>query len=264
MVGSRWDAVFIVVDTNVLLHSIEQIERLVTHISSINMQLYVPRVVLGELDNLKKSSHAARGASRFLELQATRLNKKVCIEPASRHPAARDESNDDVILKACMGLPNCVLLTNDGNMRLKAGAQKIRCVDPAGKAPEALYREVINAIDEIEFMEYQMEGDELSRHEAQKSRAAEHLYRTKVKPVFVREVGASMVDHFIRDESSMTLDALLKIVLKHYSLFHSELPRGGRGVIEQVSRDLKKQDADVRDQLETLYLLFGLSPREIP
>jgi rRNA-processing protein FCF1 len=260
MAESDW--VFLVLDTNVLMSSLDTLESLMAHINPINMQIYVPEVVVRELDNLKKRSPEANRASLFLEYHAARANPKVVIEPVSEYTPAAGKS-DDIILGECKKIKHPFLLSNDINLRLKAISSGVKCICPGERSAGSIFKEVISKVKHIDFMEYHLPEDNVIAETVEKNRIAKAIYYSKVRPVFVKEVGEEMIKHFIKNEQSITLETLLRTVLKNYSIFHSLLPKNGKNVLRKTLQSLRDNKSDFEENMESILFIFGMSSLEV-
>ncbi|KAH8340633.1 hypothetical protein KR059_003125, partial [Drosophila kikkawai] len=132
------DHTYFVLDTNILMHNIKFVEALTEVIlpGTVGSMLYIPYVVIKELDKLKISSENkrvqfARQAIRYLN---TKFDESLQIQAQSALEAAEHlidvDSPDDSIINCCLQLkeqvPNLMLLTNDNNLRLKGIASDIQ------------------------------------------------------------------------------------------------------------------------------------------
>ncbi|KAH8288292.1 hypothetical protein KR054_000209 [Drosophila jambulina] len=132
------DHTYFVLDTNILMHNIKFVEALTEVIlpGTVGSMLYIPYVVIKELDKLKISSENnrdqfARQAIRYLN---TKFDESLQIQAQSSLEEADHlidvDSPDDSIINCCLQLkeqvPNMMLLTNDSNLRLKGKASDIQ------------------------------------------------------------------------------------------------------------------------------------------
>lgn len=255
------ETTFIVVDTNVFIEALALIERLCVIIAPISLRIYVTATVLAELDGLKAHSAPAREAARYLNARHQEENSSICLEKEGDAPARttrrEGHSNDDAIVDACSRLKGAVLLTNDVVMQLKARAKNVRCMGTRNKSAEALFREINRESGGVVYMECEADGE--GGAGGIQKKACDYLYWNVVKPTFAREVGEEMVDHFLPNRgAAVTLSSLLKLVLKHYGIFSSVLPRNGRLLVQEISQKIQDPHADVRAEIKTLFALFGL------
>ncbi|XP_017085651.1 uncharacterized protein LOC108117632 isoform X2 [Drosophila eugracilis] len=134
-----FDHMYFVLDTNVLMHNIKFVESLseVVLPGTVGSMLYIPYIVIKELDKLK-SQHHEDDTKRLIAVRAIRyLNKKFDESLEIQAQSAVEEADhqievdcpDDSIVNCCLQLrdqvPNMLLVTNDANLRLKANASAI-------------------------------------------------------------------------------------------------------------------------------------------
>ncbi|KAH8243292.1 hypothetical protein KR032_006378, partial [Drosophila birchii] len=132
------DHTYFVLDTNILMHNIKFVDALTEVIipGTAGSMLYIPYVVIKELDKLKNSSENkrdqfARQAIRYLN---SKFDESLQIQAQSALEEAEHlidvDSPDDSIINCCLQLkdqvPNMMLLTNDANLRLKGIASDIQ------------------------------------------------------------------------------------------------------------------------------------------
>ncbi|XP_017045637.1 transcriptional protein SWT1 [Drosophila ficusphila] len=133
------DHMYFVLDTNVLMHNIKFVESLTEVVlpGTVGSMLYIPYVVIKELDKLKGHSDA-EDTKRLIAVRAIRyLNTKFDESLEIQAQSALEEAEhlikvdcpDDSIVNSCLQLreqvPHMMLLTNDANLRLKANASAI-------------------------------------------------------------------------------------------------------------------------------------------
>ncbi|XP_016986943.1 uncharacterized protein LOC108049991 [Drosophila rhopaloa] len=134
------DHMYFVLDTNVLMHNIKFVESLTEVVlpGTVGSMLYIPYIVIKELDKLK-GQHHGDDPKRLIAVRAIRyLNTKFDESLEIQAQSAVDEAEhlievdcpDDSIVNCCLQLqqqvPNMMLLTNDANLRLKANASAIQ------------------------------------------------------------------------------------------------------------------------------------------
>ncbi|KAH8374937.1 hypothetical protein KR200_009445 [Drosophila serrata] len=132
------DHMYFVLDTNILMHNIKFVDALTEVVlpGTVGSMLYIPYVVIKELDKLKissenKTDQFARQAIRYLN---TKFDESLQIQAQSALEEAEHlidvDSPDDSIINCCLQLkeqvPNMMLLTNDSNLRLKGIASDIQ------------------------------------------------------------------------------------------------------------------------------------------
>ncbi|KAH8264675.1 hypothetical protein KR038_011965 [Drosophila bunnanda] len=132
------DHTYFVLDTNILMHNIKFVDTLTEVMlpGTVGSMLYIPYVVIKELDKLKISSEnkrdqLARQAIRYLN---TKFDESLQIQAQSALEETEHiidvDSPDDSIINCCLQLkeqvPNMMLLTNDSNLRLKGIASDIQ------------------------------------------------------------------------------------------------------------------------------------------
>ncbi|XP_017011250.2 uncharacterized protein Swt1 [Drosophila takahashii] len=151
------DHMYFVLDTNVLMHNIKFVEQLTDLMlpGTVGSMLYIPYIVIKELDKLKgQHYHASEVADpkRLIAVRAIRyLNTKFDMSLEIQAQSAVEEAEhlievgcpDDSIVNCCLQLrdqvPHMLLLTNDANLRLKANASGIRvscCSDLRADYPD--------------------------------------------------------------------------------------------------------------------------------
>ena len=111
----------LIIDTSVFMEDLDLVKELIYDYS-----VYIPYVVLQELDNLKMSdsstrSYKARSAARFINSNKDSLS---FIETTR----TKDTINDDLIIETAK-LNKCSLATNDIYMQTKATAMSVGLVD---------------------------------------------------------------------------------------------------------------------------------------
>ncbi|KAH8354733.1 hypothetical protein KR084_004926, partial [Drosophila pseudotakahashii] len=137
------DHMYFVLDTNVLMHNIKFVESLTELVlpGTVGSMLYIPYIVIRELDKLKGQHHSSEDADpkRLIAVRAIRyLNTKFDMSLEIQAQSAVEEAEhlievdcpDDSIVNCCLQLrdqvPQMMLLTNDANLRLKANASGIQ------------------------------------------------------------------------------------------------------------------------------------------
>ncbi|KAI5191810.1 hypothetical protein NECID01_1655 [Nematocida sp. AWRm77] len=217
------DIVYVGVDTNVFLDTLECLKGLIKHINSINMGLFVPSVVLRELDGLKTNSPAARTALHFIESESTRTNKKVYLEPSIKK---KGENNDDTFGLACHMNNVSVILSNDTALRIKVQSIGTPALSTHGKSPDLLFKEIQEYVEKFDdFMEYELRDDMSTPIQNMNTSIAQELYNRKIHPILVQELGEELVPMYTPKEISISLEVLIKYVIKNYSLFDGKIPR---------------------------------------
>ncbi|XP_030378178.1 transcriptional protein SWT1 isoform X2 [Scaptodrosophila lebanonensis] len=137
----RVDHMYFVLDTNILIHDLLFVEDLLKVVlpDTVGSMLYVPYVVIKELDRLKDKNVNNVETTRLYAKRAIRyLNKKFDESLDIQAQSAIEEAQhlidvdcpDDSIVNCCLQLQTQVthmmLLTNDANLRLKANASSIK------------------------------------------------------------------------------------------------------------------------------------------
>ena len=140
---SQVQTTYIVIDTNVWISELKTVFSLIEDPKYENYSVYVPWMVLQELDSLKNSPRrdvfkaARKATNHLLELFDTK-NKRICgqsgMEAKDAEKYFQSENEDDKILQACMQLKSqekvVKLCTLDKNMVLKAhtlGIEIFKC-----------------------------------------------------------------------------------------------------------------------------------------
>ncbi|XP_052850618.1 transcriptional protein SWT1 isoform X2 [Drosophila gunungcola] len=135
------DHMYFVLDTNVLMQNIKFVESLTDVVlpGTVGSVLYIPYVVIKELDKLKGQHQDDRDVKRLVAVRAirylnTKFDESLEIQAQSAIEAAQHlievDCPDDSIVNCCLQLqqhvPNVMLVTNDQNLRLKANASAIQ------------------------------------------------------------------------------------------------------------------------------------------
>lgn len=117
--------------------------------------LYVPYIVLNELDKIKtfkdNLAKLARTAIGFINENLNIKNDYFCLQSASEQmKIIQIDCGDDLILNACLHINNItrkvLLISNDINLRNKAHANQISCMSGM-----ELIRAKNNSSNEIRF-----------------------------------------------------------------------------------------------------------------
>ncbi|KAL4218785.1 RNA endoribonuclease [Mactra antiquata] len=160
------NTVVVVLDTNVVIHNLKLIKHLrnYTIAGNIKSTLYVPWIVLRELDGLKSDRSKPRvvmmaqtGIHYLKDLFRDKHSMVIGQTPKQADEAAvtfQSSCNDDTILQACLqcqqNYKSVVLFTNDNNLSLKSLVLKIPAYSHKGiyeglkKAAESLCQGVSN------------------------------------------------------------------------------------------------------------------------
>ncbi|KAH8347600.1 hypothetical protein KR067_002306, partial [Drosophila pandora] len=135
----RLDHMYFVLDTNVLMDNLKFVESLIQVVlpGTVGSMLYIPYIVIKELDKLKAKS-SEENSKRLLAVRAirylnTQFDESLDIQAQSAVDAAEHlievDCPDDSIVNCCLQLkeevPHMMLLTNDANLRLKGNANNI-------------------------------------------------------------------------------------------------------------------------------------------
>ncbi|XP_030566348.1 transcriptional protein SWT1-like [Drosophila novamexicana] len=130
------DHMYFVLDTNVLMDSLKLLEDVANLrlVGTSGSMLYVPYIVIKELDVLKCRQTTSFAARRAIEYLNDKFDDREKIEAQSALEDAQQlidiDSADDNIINCCLQLKaelqHMMLLTNDNNLRLKAVASSIR------------------------------------------------------------------------------------------------------------------------------------------
>ncbi|TDG49361.1 hypothetical protein AWZ03_004229 [Drosophila navojoa] len=130
------DRMYFVLDTNVLMDNLQLLEDVskLTLRDTAGSILYIPYMVLKELDSLKCRQMTSYAARRAIEYLNDKFDDREPIEAQSALEDADQlidiDSGDDSIINCCLQLKEqldlMILLTNDNNLRLKALASSIR------------------------------------------------------------------------------------------------------------------------------------------
>ncbi|CAH1132588.1 unnamed protein product [Ceutorhynchus assimilis] len=141
-------SICVVADTNIFMHDLERLDTI------LNLKLpgdkkliiYVPWMVLGELDNLKEArsnifktfaTQKALKGQRFINKHLAQSNSKIICQSVNEVCQQLDlgKSPDDKILACCLQVQNkyetVILLTGDINLRNKALANQVKSYPPS-------------------------------------------------------------------------------------------------------------------------------------
>ncbi|ALC49866.1 CG7206 [Drosophila busckii] len=138
--GRRLDHMYFVLDTNVLIDELLFVEDLckLALCGTKGSMLYVPYIVIKELDGLKHNRANDALKSKLAQRAIRYLNNKFDDSLKIQAQSSVEESEhlidvdcpDDSIVNCCLQLkaqvPHLMLLTNDDNLRLKANASNIQ------------------------------------------------------------------------------------------------------------------------------------------
>ncbi|KAI5181353.1 hypothetical protein NEOKW01_1547 [Nematocida sp. AWRm80] len=245
-------AILIGVDTNVFLEDTGNIFGLIGYISSMNMRIFIPKTVIWELDKLKTSNKLARIALNKIELEcATGKESRILLEPAIKKTAA---SNDDTIIQSCKEHNVSVILSNDRALLTKAHSEGIPCTDTTNKKDSSLFAEVRSLVQEVTFMEFDINDDQPQSKTHLERAAARKIFSEVLLGVLEKEIGVEMFDFLLPDDIYTSLMAQIRYILKNYQLFKNILPHCAKPLLSKYKTQRSLSEEDIQFVLG----LFGL------
>ncbi|KAI5185613.1 hypothetical protein NEHOM01_0939 [Nematocida homosporus] len=247
--------ILIGVDTNVFLDSLECVKRLVVHLNSLNAGIFVPRVIIRELDAIKTKSATAREATKYILSEMGRsVNQKVFVENSIE---VQGQTNDDTFAIACLNNHVDIILTNDTALRVKSISAGTPAIATVGKTAEDLCREIEEHLKDSDFMETELRGDYVGERNSVESSVAHLIYTKRLHPKLVKELGADLISDYVPDTIAYSLSAQLKYIVKNYETFTGMLPRYAKGIFQgKLKKELELAD------IEEILLILGIDPPE--
>jgi rRNA-processing protein FCF1 len=256
----------IVPDTNIFIDRLEVVRRLYEEEFPVELSLSIPKVVLGELDHLKKESYEARSAIRFLEEIIGRFDRAE-LEGAKNDsvmdmvggPCVIDEvkNNDDRIIRFASERVNPVILTNDKALYLKTKAYSIKSIMATGLSYDDIKYQILGAYTHIERMDV-IEHDQPSSSSAIKDRVRNKLFPVVIQ-IMEKHLGKPYVLFFPDNPQDADLGFLVSLIIKEYYIFQSYIPRSSKKILEKIRMDMEKAEGEELKGLGSkLLMLFRI------
>lgn len=126
----------VIIDTNILMHP-TNLEEILASFEDV----HIPVEVLAELDHLKskegEKGYFARCAIRAIKDNIDMIKFLIHEDISKLNRLAMIV--DDIIIEHCKNNPNAILITNDINMEIKAGALGIKCINYYGTPKKEIH-----------------------------------------------------------------------------------------------------------------------------
>lgn len=251
----------IIPDTNVLLSNIEIIKDLYSCEIPLLFTVNYAKMVLDELDNMKKKKVEARNAIRFIESVSNSLKTEIEGKIDERkidviiegRDVIEPKNNDDKILNYCFQLENPIFLTNDKAFLLKCQSFNIKAISVEGLTIKDLVSSILNLLginnNEISVLK----EDYLQRLKNTLS----DIIIPIIHQILYRELGDGYV-LVLRDGGD--IQYYLKLVQSNFFLFKNFLPSKSPQIIDKFLKSLDERNVEkLKQMVHPLCMLFRQS-----
>lgn len=249
----------IIADTNMYLSKLDMLQRLLDDEYPFFPVLCILNIILEELDR-KKSMKATRDAIRFLDSQ--RDNAHLLFLDKTDIVLPNVTNNDDVIIELAKHVQNSVLITQDILMSIKAQQRGVICILVGKKHAdyEQVKKQIVKAVGVDSVETYK-------RNTLGQSYLLDRTRDLLLYPILRRlyEAMGDSFTYFLSCQiSELSLNDLLNIVIKHYSLFQNYIPKYSDAVIRKLMKNIEEKDTkEMRSTLGLVLAIFGVVDDEI-
>lgn len=251
------ERISIVPDTNLLISHLNFIKYILNIDGPFYITIYIPRVVLGELDLLKTTHFEVREIIRFI---SDNLNRAVEIEGhintdkievevfKKEYEKITEQNNDDKILNYINTLENPILLTNDVVLQLKCNSYNI----PSFGLNDKNYLDTFNLILKTQGIQINLE------QKTEKYIQFEKIFyeiTQKIKIIIINELGTDYILTIHENNFSGVLD----LVIDNFNIFNRYFPKYSKQYFIKLKKAIENYEIDnIHKYLKIIAAISGI------
>lgn len=233
----------------------------------VEFGICIPAIVIRELDFQKKDSHKARDAIRFIEnllpdmkvLRLEGFSNKADMDVVSGNLIVKDvENNDDKIIKYASQRVNPIILTLDKGLYIKAKTYDLKALLVSGLTYEEIKNKIIKDYTKMEPMDIIDDHTDLSSDSAIINHTKKKLLPV-VLTIMQQAIGETYVLFFPDPYESITLEYIVKLIIKEFFLFSPYLPKSSLKLVKELNEEINNNKGnDLKKSCSKLLMLFRI------
>lgn len=270
----------LITDTNILMAHMNELDELLNKRSD-HLQLIIPRIVLKELDSLKNIRCEARNAVNFIktyyktnkvkvEGQGSVGKMEIEEEIAEDIKELEKGNNDDKILRFVFDHNECIFLTKDKILGLKAESYYVNYILIENEFNIDSIIAKINKFKENKLKHYKNEDMEIDdyafsenniKNEKQYADAYQQNYEKQVFHIVHKIIEQLAENKGLKDfrilsrKSNIKIVDLIDFTVKNFNSFNDFLSNNSKTLLVEIRNDLQV-NKDVIENLKKLLIIF--------
>lgn len=248
----------IVPDTNLLISHLNFIKYILNINGPFYITIYIPRVVLEELDSLKITHFEVREIIRFIfdnlnqaiEIEGHINVDKIEVEVFKKKECEKiiEQNNDDKILNYINTLENPILLTNDIVLQLKCNSYNI----PSFGLDDKNYLDTFNLILKTQGIQINLE--EKTKKYIQFEKIFYEITQ-KIKAIIITELGTDYILTMYENNFFEILD----LVINNFNIFSRYFPKYSKQYFVKLKKAIENYEIDkIHKYLKIIAAISGI------